>query len=48
LFTDTPVEVKPSNLSTFSPSAPDPITMTGNWRQDAHKSTMWLGTEDGW
>lgn len=25
----------------------DPFTMTGNWLQDAHKSTMWLGTEDG-
>ncbi|ESP04423.1 hypothetical protein LOTGIDRAFT_170816 [Lottia gigantea] len=28
-------------------TSPDPITTTGNWLQDACKSTMWLGTEDG-
>lgn len=28
-------------------SNPDPITV-GSWIQDSHKSTMWLGTEDGW
>lgn len=28
-------------------SNPDPITV-GSWIQDSLKSTMWLGTEDGW
>lgn len=28
-------------------SNPDPVTV-GSWIQDSLKSTMWLGTEDGW
>ncbi|XP_050417239.1 rho guanine nucleotide exchange factor 17 [Patella vulgata] len=37
---------KPVPTPTFK-STPDPITTSGNWVQDAMKSTMWLGTEDG-
>lgn len=29
-------------------SGHDTITQSGTWTQEAHKSTMWLGTEDGW
>ncbi|XP_067663599.1 rho guanine nucleotide exchange factor 17-like [Haliotis asinina] len=34
-------------ISPLTQSSPDPIMTTGNWMQDAQRSTMWLGTEDG-
>ncbi|KAL5012289.1 hypothetical protein ScPMuIL_010840 [Solemya velum] len=34
-------------VSQYTESSPDPISQTGSWSQDSHKSTMWLGTEDG-
>ncbi|XP_041358523.1 rho guanine nucleotide exchange factor 17-like isoform X2 [Gigantopelta aegis] len=34
-------------VSPLTRSTPDPISTTGSWVQDAQKSTMWLGTEDG-
>lgn len=39
--------VKRPQPSQFTQSSPDPIATTGSWAQDPHKSTMWLGTEDG-
>ncbi|KAJ8297486.1 hypothetical protein KUTeg_024017 [Tegillarca granosa] len=41
------IEVKRTPVSSFTQSCSDSITMSGNWTQDSHKSTMWLGTEDG-
>lgn len=35
-------------VSELTQSSPDPITTSGTWQQDPLKSTMWLGTEDGW
>lgn len=42
------IEVKRPPPSDLTQSSPDTITLSGNWTQDAFKSTMWLGTEDGW
>ncbi|KAK3099343.1 hypothetical protein FSP39_002973 [Pinctada imbricata] len=44
---DPGIEIKPLNVSEITQSTPDSITCSGNWNQDPHKSTMWLGTEDG-
>lgn len=41
-------EVSKPKVSELTESSPDPITTSGNWDQDPAKSTMWLGTEDGW
>lgn len=42
------IEVRRPPPSDLTQSSPDTITVSGNWTQDAFKSTMWLGTEDGW
>jgi len=39
-------EKRPSG--TQNQGQPDTFTTTGSWSQDPLKSTMWLGTEDGW
>ncbi|KAJ8298237.1 hypothetical protein KUTeg_024768, partial [Tegillarca granosa] len=36
------IEVKRTPVSSFTQSCSDSITMSGNWTQDSHKSTMWL------
>ena len=41
-------EVHRPKVSELTQSSPDPITTSGSWQQDPLKSTMWLGTEDGW
>ncbi|VDI64687.1 Rho guanine nucleotide exchange factor 17 [Mytilus galloprovincialis] len=41
------IEVRRPPPSDLTQSSPDTITVSGNWTQDAFKSTMWLGTEDG-
>ncbi|GFS12138.1 rho guanine nucleotide exchange factor 17 [Elysia marginata] len=41
-------DVPKRKVSELTESSPDPITTSGNWDQDPSKSTMWLGTEDGW
>ncbi|KAL8587625.1 hypothetical protein ACOMHN_045314 [Nucella lapillus] len=40
-------EIYPPRLSEMMPNSPDPFSSNSNWQQDPHKSTMWLGTEDG-
>lgn len=44
----TEEEEKKASGSQGTPGAPDTFTTTGSWSQDPLKSTMWLGTEDGW
>lgn len=41
-------EAPKPKVSELTESSPDPISTSGNWEQDPAKSTMWLGTEDGW
>ncbi|XP_076467848.1 rho guanine nucleotide exchange factor 17-like [Babylonia areolata] len=40
-------EITPPRVSEMTANSPDPFSPVGTWVQDPHKSTMWLGTEDG-
>ena len=42
---EEPKRSPPNKLSTGNPES---FTTSGSWTQNPAKSTMWLGTEDGW
>lgn len=48
LFHSFSDEEAPSSPTEANQDNSDPNTTTTRWMHDTMKSTMWLGTEDGW